>query len=175
MSGNGWCSVVAKITFKNQNAYMLKWQQLEEAFLSTEQLGEVVYAGANIVADQIRRDLERMPEENFRFLKDGDIFGATPEGHRKDLEESFGLTPIKRDKKGFLHTKVGFDGYGSYPTREYPNGLPNVLLARAIESGSSVRRKIPFIGPAVQKTRTKAISAMAAAIDEKFENIFKGG
>lgn len=169
---DGEC-VMAKISFSKQKQFTLEWKNLEEAFLTDEQLKRVVYAGAEVVADQIRSDLEKMQEERFRFLRDDDVFGGTPEGHRRDLEKSFGLSPIKRDKDGFIHTKAGFEGYGSFPTKTYPQGIPNALLARAIESGSSVRHKLPFVAPAVRKTKAAAITAMDEKIDEIVEEIFK--
>ena len=87
------------------------------------------------------------------------------------MADSFGLTPIERDKNGFLHTKAGFDGYGSHPTKQYPQGVPNQLLARAVESGSSAREKTPFVRPAVTKTKKAAVEAMQAEIDKEIKKL----
>ncbi|MBQ8358456.1 MAG: hypothetical protein IJX37_00885, partial [Oscillospiraceae bacterium] len=95
-----------------------------------------------------------------------------PKGQKKDLLDSFGLTPVDRDKAGFVHTKAGFDGYGSFPTESYPEGLPNQLVAAATESGSSIRKKLPFIRPAVNATRKEAVDAMEKVIDDEVKKIF---
>ena len=52
-------------------------------------------------------------------------------------------------------------------TKKYPKGQPNVLLARSIESGSSIAKKRPFVAPAVRKTKKAAEETMAKIIDEE--------
>lgn len=165
---------MAKITFKNQSDYFLKLKQLEVHFVKDSTLEKAVHAGADIVTDAIRGNLESLPEESFRFLDvyAGEHFDDVPTGQKRDLVEGFGLTPIERDKNGFLYTKAGFDGYGSFPTNDYPQGVPNALIARAVESGSSVRDKTPFVRPAVNATRKEAVEAMDAVIDGELKKIF---
>lgn len=163
---------MAKITFKGQSEYFEKLQQLDQVFAKEATLERAVAAGAAPVADKIRRNLERMPAQPFRKLQDGEHIHGLSESEKKDLEESFGLTPISRDKAGFVHTKAGFDGYGSFPTKTYPRGVPNALVARAAESGSSVRQKVPFVRPAVNATRKESIAAMENVVDEELKKIF---
>ena len=164
---------MAKITFAGQSEYFEKLQQLEQVFAKDETLEKAVHAGAEPVADAIRTRLEALPEDEFRYLKPGETFTGIPEEQKNDLLAGFGLAPISRDKTGFVHTKAGFDGYGSHPTKAYPKGVPNALIARAAESGSSVRQKTPFVGPAVKATRDESIAAMGRVIDEETKKIFK--
>lgn len=165
---------MARITFKAQSDYYLKLKAFESHFTKDATLEKAVRAGSAIVADAVRKNLEALPEEQFRHLDTfvGDYFREAPTGQKRDLEESFGLTPIKRDKNGFVHTKAGFDGYGSFPTNTYPQGVPNALIARAVESGSSVREKTPFVRPAVNATRKEAVEAMENVIDGELKKIF---
>lgn len=163
--------LMAKITFKRGSEYALRLQELERHFARPEVLEEAVQAGSAIVADAIRANLDALPTEEYRMLPPGEIFHGLPEGQKRDLQESFGLTPIERDKNGFVNTKAGFDGYGSFPTNTYPKGVPNPLLARAAESGSSVRAKTPFVRPAVNATRKKAIETMDNVIQQEIEKI----
>lgn len=165
---------MAKITFKGQSEYFGKLQQLEQAFAKDATLEKAVRAGAAPVAGRIRKNLEALPEENFRKLREGEIFHGIPKGQKQDLLDSFGLAPITRDRSGFVHTKAGFDGYGSFPTADYPNGISNQLVAAATESGSSVRKKMPFIRPAEKAARQEAIDAMGDAVDGEIKNIFGG-
>ena len=47
------------------------------------------------------------------------------------------------------------------------------MLARAIEGGSSVRRKYPFVRNAVNASKAAAVRAMEQSIDEDIKNIMK--
>ena len=163
---------MARISFTGGSKYALKLQQMERYFISDAPLEKAVAAGSAIVADQIRANLEALPEDEFRNLGEREIFHGLPKGQKKDLLDSFGLTPIEKDKGGFIHTKAGFDGYGSFPTNDYPEGVPNPLLARSVESGSSVRQKTPFVEPAVKATRKDAVEAMNGVIEDEFKSIF---
>ena len=145
---------------------------MERRFTSDEPLERAVAAGSAIVTDQIRVNLQALPEEEYRKLEEGETFRGLPEGQKRDLLDSFGLTPIEKDRNGFLHTKAGFDEYGSFPTNAYPKGVPNQLLARSVESGSSVRQKTPFVEPAVKATRKDAVEAMNGVIEDEFKSIF---
>ncbi len=166
---------MAKMTFHDQSKYHDKLRELEKVFAKDAAIEKAVHSGAKVVADGIRDNLENIPEDGFKRLKPGEVFTGLSSEQKQDLENSFGLTPISRDKNGFVHTKAGFDGYGSFPTPSYPQGVPNALLARAAESGSSVREKTPFIRPAVKATREKAVEAMGDSIDETMKEIFEGG
>lgn len=166
---------MAKISFQGQSKYFEKLRQLDGVFAKESAIEKAVYSGAEVVADAIRDNLEAIPEENFKRLKPGEIFTGLSSDQKKDLEGSFGLAPITRDKNGFVSTKAGFDGYGSHPTPTYPKGVPNALLARAAESGSSVRKKTPFVRPAVKASRDKAVQKMEDSIDNTIKEVFEGG
>ena len=135
---------------------------------------EVVQAGAQPIADQIRKNLEGLPEDKFRYLNKGEVFVGVPKQQKQDLLDSLGITPPDIDFNGNTNTKIGFDGYGKIPTKKYPKGVPNQLLARAVESGSSVRKKTPFIRKAVNKSKKLAEAEMQKKLDEKIEIIMKG-
>ena len=163
---------MARMTFKAGDEYALKLSRL--ATNSENIAKKAIYGAAKIVADKIKSNLEALPEDRFRFLRYGDKFAGVPKRQKKDLVDSFGITPITTDNKGNWNTKIGFDGYGSIPTKKYPNGLPNQLLARAIESGSSVRQKKPFVRPAVNATKKQAIAEMERIIDEEIKKTMGG-
>lgn len=135
---------------------------------------DVVMAGAQPVADEIRKSLEALPEDKFRRLKKGEVFIGVPRQQKQDLLDSLGIAPPDVDYDGNTNTKIGFDGYGKIPTKKYPKGVPNQLLARAVESGSSVRKKTPFIRKAVNKAKKLAEAEMQKKLDEKIKIIMKG-
>ena len=127
---------------------------------------DVVMAGAQPVADEIRKSIEALPEDKFRYLNKGEVFTGVPKQQKQDLLDSLGITPPDIDFDGNTNTKIGFDGYGKLPTKKYPKGVPNQLLARAVESGSSVRKKTPFIRKAVNKSKKLAEAEMQKKLDE---------
>lgn len=163
---------MAKMTFKAGDDYALKLSRF--AARSPEIAKKALYAAAAIVTDEVRKNLEALPEDTFRYLRDNEIFTGVSKSQKKDLLDSLGITPVDTDKKGDWNVKVGFDGYGSMPTKKYTKGVPNPLLARAIESGSSVRKKTPFVRPAVKATKAAAVEAMNRVIDAETKKIMGG-
>lgn len=164
---------VAKIVAKGYYEYGDALRQLELSFAGNNDiLMKAAEAGADPVADEIRRRLAALPEDEYRLLSDGEVFTGLPEGQKRDLLDSLGVTKPDRDRKGFVHVKVGWDGYGSFPTHAYPKGIPNQLLARAVESGSSVRQKTPFVRPSVNATREKAVEEMDKVIKSEMAEVF---
>lgn len=164
---------MARITFPDASQYMEALERVEKLADNDEFLERAVYKGAKVVADEIRKNLERLPSTPFRKLQGEGKFGFIPEGQKRDLISSFGLAPISRDSNHFVGTKAGFDGYGAFPTEQFPQGLPNALVARATESGSTVRQKQPFVRTAVVKKEKESIEAMSNVIDEELEKIIK--
>ena len=162
---------MARYAFKAGDDWALKLSRLATG--QKQVAGKAIYAGAKAVADKIKNSIESLPEESFRYLHGDDKFSGVPKEQKKDLADSFGVASIDVDKNGDYNTKLGFDGYGSHPSKKYPQGLPNQLLARAIESGSSVRKKRPFVRPAVTATKKSAQAEMARVIDEETEKIMK--
>jgi len=163
---------MARIAFKAGEEYALKLSKLATG--SEEIAKSALHEAARVVANKIRSILEAMPEESFRHLAPGEKFDGLPARQKEDLLDGYGVTEIKLSQDGYWNVKIGFDGYGSIPTKAYPEGIPNQLIARALESGSSVRQKHPFVRPAVAATRKEAQEAMQKVIDEETEKIMKG-
>ena len=97
---------MAKIQFKGLAEYEL---QLSRLGRDTERIaGAAIYAGAEIVADAIKQNIQGLPSKT----------GTTRQG----LLEGFGIAPLQ-DDSGYLNVKIGFDGYNA-------KGVPNALMAR---------------------------------------------
>ena len=140
-----------------------------------------VRAAADIVADQIRANLENLTEDahwspshpEYYFLSENEKFTGIPPEQKKDLLDALGISPVKVDQNGTYNAKVGFEGYGSQPTAAYPQGIPNPMVARAVESGTSFRPRQPFVRPAVNKTKNEALAAMERVITQAVESVVK--
>ena len=82
-----------------------------------------------------------------------------------DLRDSIGLSKMENDD-GYINTKLGFAGYDN-------RGMPNIVKARVLESGSSTRKKQTFIRPAVNRVKETTENVMAARFAAEIEKIMK--
>lgn len=140
---------MAKITFKGLEEYERLLSRLGKD--SGRIAGMAVYQGADIVADAIRKNIASLPQRT----------GVTKRG----LESGFGISPMQ-DDNGYRNVKLGFDGYND-------NGVPNVLMARVFENGTSKVPKHPFVRTAVNASRKQAEAKMAVVLDEEIKKIMK--
>ena len=91
---------------------------------------------------------------------------------KRGLIDGFGISGLQNDN-GFHNVKLGFDGYNATKTEDYPNGQPNQLVARGVESGTSWKQKKPFIRPAINASRKEAEKKMAEVIDEEIQKLME--
>lgn len=165
---------MAKLEMKGMDAYI---KQLENVANATKEVCEAaVYAGANVVANEIRTEIQQLKTVSNK----GAIIAYKSkkptyisDQQKKGLEESLGVAPI-RESMGVYDTKVGFDGYNDVKTKRWPNGQPNALIARSCNSGSTAMLRQPFIRRAVAKSRGQALEEMDDAANKKVEEIMEG-
>lgn len=138
---------MAKIRFAGLEEYERRLSQLQTG--SREIAGKAIYAGAEIVADAIRTKIQSLPSKT----------GTTKQG----LLEGFGIAPLQ-DDSGYLNVKTGFNGYNA-------KGIPNALMARLFESGTSKVPKHPFVRPAVNASQKQAEAKMAEVLDQEIKKI----
>lgn len=151
--------------------YLLKLSRLEQNADSI--IKQAVYQGAKVVGDAIKGEAEALPVEPFRKLGQGEVFtGVTPE-EKEAIVQGFGLSDMEQDRLGW-NTKAGFAGYVTrQKTKKYPKGTPVPMLVRSIESGSSVRRKIPFVRRAVKASQPQAVRAMGDTVEQEIKQTMK--
>ena len=130
-------------------------------------IGKAIYEGAKVVTDEIRAGLEGVPVDN-RFAKPGELITGLSQAQKNGLLDSLGITSMRRES-GVYDVKVGFDGYNSIKTKTWPQGQPNTMIARSLESGTSFRAKNPVISKATRAAKDKAEEAMAKAFDDELE------
>lgn len=163
---------MAKFTVgKGMDEYLGQLDQLNLA--SEEMIGRAIYPGAKIVTDEIRKNIEELPTNDtgwYTGSSDHKISAIT-KSQKKGLLDGLGIAR-KRNDNGYINVKVGMDGYNSTKTNKYPQGQPNAMIARSIESGTSFRSKHPFIAPAVRSKKIAAEMAMAEEFDIETKKIF---
>ena len=166
---------MAKITFPGLEVYERKLSRLEDMQEVRRIAGRAAYEGAKLIADEIRNNIHKLPAHDDKaglyayVLKNPAPLTRTA---KQGLLDGLGIAPLT-DDKGYLNVKIGFDGYNKLKTERFPKGQPNVLIARALESGSSVTEKHPFVRPAIQSKREDAQRKMAQVVDEEIEQRMK--
>lgn len=161
---------MAKWTMNGMSEYISYLQRIGN--VTDEAIGKGVYAMANVVADAVRNNIQALPtvsnEANIATYRKG--YSRLSEPEKQGLLDGFGVSPMQ-DDNGYKNVKLGFDGYNSVKTKKYPQGQPNVLIARITESGSSYRKKTSFIRRALNSSRKKALEAGKDTVDAVLENV----
>lgn len=131
------------------------FKHLSEASDST--CKKAVSEGAMILADEVRKRLNAVLAKDEKNRQ---------KRHRKltgQLQDSLGVTDVKKDRNGTWNSKVGFDGYDN-------DGRPLPLIARALESGTSRGQpKRPFLRPAVNAVKTRVQETMQKVIEDEYK------
>ena len=159
---------MAKITFRGLEQYELRISQLGK---ETERIaGEAIYEGAGVVADAIKANIQALPVVNGYGTASNPLPGGVTAVQKAGLIDGFGISSMQNEG-GYLNVKLGFDGYNRTKTEQYPQGQPNQLVARGVESGTSWKQAHPFVKNAVSKSRKNAEKVMAEKLDEEIEKI----
>lgn len=150
--------------------YLYELEQLQIKDLC----GSAIHAGAGVIADAIRREVNDLPTHT--GMKHGDENNKIDTISKEQtigLKYGLGISRMRFDN-GYYNVKVGFDGYNDVRTRNYPEGQPNALIARSVNSGTSFRQKNPFVDRAVRRSRRVAEAVMVKAFDENLKKLLKG-
>lgn len=145
---------------------------------------EAIKPGAGLIADEVRAALMALPrldrqprsyspkkgkKETGKTIpkhKTGKLPAGITDLEREGLAKGLGLAPIRKDGS-FVNTKLGVDGYNNHKTAQYPQGHPNAMVARSLESGTSYRQKTPFIDNTCRRVKSKAEELMAEKFTEE--------
>ena len=132
-----------------------------------------IYDGANILADAMKKQLEQIPaitdaEAIRRYRKK--LPGQITERQKTGLINGMGIAPME-EKGGVIDTHIGFDGYNEVRTKRWPNGQPNIVVARAVDSGTSFMQKTPFIRATVQSAKTRALLKMQDTFEKEIDKL----
>lgn len=161
---------MAKITFKGLEEYEHVIQTIYRD--TPDMLGRVTYEGARVVADEIRKGIESLPIVKGYGTAAEPLPGGVTKAQKEGLLEGFGISGMQ-DDGGFVNVKLGFDGYNSTKTQKYPQGQPNQMVARGVESGTSWKQKLPFVRLAIIRARKRAAAEMAKTLDKLIADIIK--
>lgn len=165
---------MAQITFPGLKAYGDALKQLEIALQNDDLLKEAVWAGAQPVADEVRRNIEAIQPGDLVKTSTGWLYRTGPTQEAKQaMLDGLGIAPPRMPNPGEADTKVGFDGFFGPRTARYPRGYSVRREAYAWEHGSSMWAKHPFVRPAVKNTRKEAVREMDKSINDGLKKIFE--
>lgn len=161
---------MARITFGGLEEYILVLDKLGK---ETEKIAKhALYEGVKIVADEVKAGLESLPTQDKRGARHEKLKGIKTD-QKKGLIDGFGISTMRNDD-GLINVRVGFEGFNSVKTKSYPNGQPNSMIARAVESGTSFMVKTPFLKNAFHRAKSPAEAKMKEVFENEIDEIMKG-
>lgn len=158
---------MAIIKFTGIDEYVRKLENL--ASYTDKLIGEAVYKGADVVANETKQALQSLPVDNSTNKATRTSINQI---QKNGLIESFGIAKMRNDN-GFLNVKTGFDGYNKLISNSYPTGQPNIMIARALESGTSFMPKNRVISRATSRAKKACEEAMKKSIEGNIEKLMK--
>lgn len=149
---------------KGLDEYMAQIEKLTQE--SDSIAGKAIYSGAGVAIKKFTAAIKSIPESS------NPHHGILPE-QKEGLLSGAGITKLEIDSGGNRNVKIGIDGYNKVKTKNFPNGQPNILIARAVNSGTSTRPKNRFSDTSMKMAEGDVINAMQKRIDEEIEKIMK--
>lgn len=153
---------MASWKFEGLDEYLRQLERLQGS--SDQAIGKAIYEGAGVVARACAAAIKALPVSNQH-----DSNGITSV-QKAGLIEGFGISHAQTDGY-YRNVKLGFDGYNGQKTHKYPNGQPNSMIARSINSGSSYRRKNPFMDKATASSKSACEATMKRVIENEIQNV----
>lgn len=125
-------------------------------------IDKALEAGADVVADAVREEIEALPVGKDYGTKEKKRSTVFPE-EKEALSSSFGISKPKTFQ-GSRNIKVGFGGYSK-------NGKANILIARSINSGTSFSKKFGFFTRGVNRSKSGAKEKVKEVFLEEIKKI----
>jgi len=158
---------MATFKFEGVDELVKKYEKLEKD--SEKIIGEAIYKGAGYVARVIQNSIAGIATDNRNKIGTPDDPLSGPKTIQViGLQKSLGIAKMRNDNS-FRNVKIGFDGYNTLKTKRWPNGQPNMMVARSIESGTSWMQKQPFMRKAEQAAKGPCEMIMADSVESAIQ------
>jgi len=160
---------MAKFQFEGVDKLVAQYEKLEKN--SKEVIGSAIYEGTAVVMKSIKSAIDGIQTDDSHEFGTSENPKRGPTSIQKaGLWHSVGIAKMRNDN-GFWNTKIGFDGYNYVKTKRWPQGQPNAMVARSIESGTSWMQKQPFMRKAEQSARSQCEKVMSEVVDKEIQKI----
>lgn len=160
---------MAKFKFEGVDDLIAQYEKI--AGNTEKVIGAAIYKGAGVVMDKVETAVDGISTDNRFGTADRPTTGPSTI-QKLGLIHSLGITPMRRDGD-FYNVKIGFDGYNNVKTKTWPQGQPNSMVARAVESGTSWMTKQPFMRKAEASAKGPCEQAMAQVVDDEIQRLIK--
>lgn len=134
--------------------------------------GRALYAGAGVLADAMRSEIEALPVAENKHAKTGRRNPTQVE--KEGLLKGLGTAKKQQDGDSY-NISIGFDGYNEDRTEKWPNGKPNAMIANSINAGTTFMRPNKFKNRAANKAREKAEAAAIEEVEKQIKEIMVDG
>ena len=158
---------MAKFQFEGVDKLVAQYEKLEK---DTDRIiGAAIYDGAAVVMKRVKEAVDGISTDN-RFGTPENPTSGPSSIQKEGLKHALGIAKMRNDN-GFRNVKIGFDGYNRVKTKRWPQGQPNPLIARSVESGTSWMSKQPFMRKAEQEARKPCEEAMQKVVDKEIQKL----
>ena len=145
----------------------------EVADKTEEMSARALYQAAGLIADEVKNGLNGLtiqedPDGTSPHVGKGQKLHGVTSAQKADLIAAMGIAKFRRNDE-YTETSIGFHGVGSTKSKKHPGGLPNRILMRAVESGSSIRQKTPVVRPAMTRAKAAAVKKAEAAFKNELK------
>jgi HK97 gp10 family phage protein len=162
---------MATFKFKGLDEYTAQLESLSNQ--SDEYIGKAVFEGAKVVADAVKQSIGEIPVDNTVYKKDGECRAGLKSVQIEGLRDSFGISTLQEGNNDYQNVKIGFNGNNKIKSKRWPNGQPNAMVARSINSGTSFMRKYSFMDNATRSKKTDCEDAMKNSLEESIAGLTK--
>lgn len=129
-----------------------------------------LYSGAGMMADKVRNAVNSQQTQPDRKHKGKALLPY----EKKALQNGLVIEKFVQDKaRDYTQTAVTFKGRTDHRTKNYPDGIPTILLARAINKGTSFRSANRFFNNTVNRTRAEAERLMTETAEREMKKYIK--
>ena len=118
---------------------------------------------SQIGIDQYIKDY---PYLKYLHADESDKISGVPEYQVSSLVDSVALEKMTETKNS-VYNFVNVNGYDGVPTKKYPRGVPNRLILRAIEHGTSFRNATNIVDHAKKEMANQVRNVMRKTIVEE--------
>ena len=158
---------MAKFQFEGVDKLVEQYSKLEKN--TDEVIGRAIYEGAAVVMKAVEGAVDGIATDNRFGTAENPVTGPTTI-QKIGLQHALGIAKMRNDN-GFRNVKIGFDGYNNVKTKRWPQGQPNAMVARSIESGTSWMQKQPFMRKAEQSSRSQCEKVMGETVDKEIQKL----
>lgn len=158
---------MATFKFKGVDDLIAQYEKLSEN--SEQMIGAAIYKGAGVVMGFVTASIANITTDE-KHGSAGNLATGPKAVQKYWLEKSVGISKARQDGS-FTNVKIGFSGYNGLKTKTWPQGQPNSMVARAVESGTSWMQKQPFMRTAEQQAKRPCEKAMSDVIDKEISKL----